>query len=44
MPSPTLHTETVRHRKVAKRGRKRKNALKRDGTSKSAKELFKKQK
>lgn len=42
MPSPTSHTETVRARKRVTRGRKRKNALARKGSTKSAKELFKK--
>ncbi len=42
MPSPTSHTETVRARKRVTAGRKRKNALAKAGSTKSAKELFKK--
>ncbi len=40
MASKTMRTETVRERKVARRGRKRKAALRTKGSTKSAKSLF----
>lgn len=41
MASKTKRTETVRARKVATRGTKRKASLRTKGSTKSAKELFK---
>lgn len=40
MPSPTSTLMTIRTRKIRTRGKKRKNALARHGSTKSAKELF----
>lgn len=40
MASKTKRTETIRERKVARRGRKRKAALRTKGSTKSAKSLF----
>jgi len=40
MASPTKKVENIRQRKVAKRGKKRKAAVKRLGTTRTAAELF----
>ena len=40
MASPTKKTRKIRRRKEAKKGRKRKAALRSNGTTKSAAELF----
>ncbi len=40
MASKTKRTETIRERKKAKEGKKRKASLRTKGTSKSQKELF----
>jgi hypothetical protein len=40
MASKTQRTETVRERKVIRRGKKRKAALRTKGSTKSAKALF----
>lgn len=41
MPSPAKQTETVRERKLKRRGQWRKNRVANEGTTKSREELFK---
>jgi hypothetical protein len=41
MPSPAKQTNTVRERKLRRRGKARKNALENAGTTRSREELFK---
>jgi|JI10StandDraft_1071094.scaffolds.fasta_scaffold2831522_1 hypothetical protein len=40
MVSPTSRTQTIRDNKVKKMGRKRKNAIDNQGSTRSQKELF----